>query len=257
MPVNLLVMCMLALSSANSLANLIASSTRFPELNEALAATSNEMGFQHYALTRHPRRQVVDDPALRLHNYPLEWEESYDRRSLGLCDPVHRACHRAATGFRWLNVGDYVPIGDRDEEMLEDARIHDMVDGYTVPANVPGEPSGSVTFVVRSGRPFPGAMLLYAQALGALAYQQARVIAGALMPQPAKPAVTDRQIEVAKWVGMDKSDWEIAQILDIAPCTVTKHVRDLCARLDASRRTSLALRVVAAGYLCFADFCSR
>jgi DNA-binding CsgD family transcriptional regulator len=243
---------MLALTSAQSSADAISGSHSFAALNEALTTTTNLMEFAYYALGRHPRLHESGQGGLRLHNYPREWEENYDRRHLGVSDPVHRVSHRVAHGFRWRDAGSYVPIGERDALMMEEARDHGIEDGYTIPANIPGEPSGSVTFATRIGQLFPEQMLFFAQYLGGLAYAQARIISGAISV-PEKPVVTDRQIEVAKWVCLDKSDSEIAQILDLSPCTVTKHIRDMSARLHVVRRTALALRVVWAGYLCFSD----
>jgi LuxR family quorum-sensing system transcriptional regulator CciR len=242
---------MLALSSAQSCINDILASKNFDKLEEALSGAAFQMGFRYYALGRHPRL-CGTETILRMHNYPTDWEESYDRRQLGISDPVHRASHCVAHGFRWREARSYVPIGERDEMMMAEARQHDIEDGWTIPANIPGEPSGSVTFATRIGQPFPEDMVFYAQYLGGAAYQQARVIGGAIN-RPTKPVVTDRQVEVAKWVCLDKSDSEIAQILDLSPCTVTKHIRDMSARLHVGRRTSLALRVVWAGYLCFSD----
>jgi DNA-binding CsgD family transcriptional regulator len=243
---------MLALNSAQAGVGAIQGTRSFGELDEVVSDLTKEMEFHYYALGHHPRMNGSGPMTLRLHNYPKDWEVSYDRRQLGICDPVHRASHRVTHGFRWRDAGSYVPLGERDEMMMAEARQHDIEDGWTIPANIPGAPSGSVTFATRIGQSFPEEMVFFAQYLGGLAYQQARVIGGEIMV-PDKPVVTDRQIEVAKWVCLDKSDSEIAEILDLRSCTVTKHIRDMSARLNVNRRTSLALRVVWAGYLCFTD----
>jgi LuxR family transcriptional regulator, quorum-sensing system regulator CciR len=244
---------MLVLNSAQDVANLIASAKTFDDLNEALGAASNEMGFQLYALMRHPRSIDAKVSPIRLHNYAREWQEIYDRRQLGLCDPIHRASQRVADGFRWRDVRDHVPMRDDDEWMLEEAHNHDIGDGYTVAVNVPGEAPGSVTFVTRVGRPFPDQMLLYALSLGAMAYQQARVITGVARP-PQRRLVTDRHAQVIKWMGRNKTDAETGTILGISGATVTKHVRDICERFDTYKRTALPLRAVSEGILCFEDF---
>lgn len=243
---------MLALNSAQAGVDAIVKARSFDELDQVVTDLTKKMEFQYYALGHHPRMSGSDQIALRIHNYPKDWQESYDRQKLGLSDPVHRASHRVTHGFRWRDAGSYVPMGERDDWMLAEARQHDIEDGWTIPANVPGEPSGSVTFATRVGQPFPEAMIFYANYLGGLAYQQARVIAGEIIV-PDKPIVTDRQIEVAKLVCQDMSDKEIAKLLDVSPCTVTKHIRDMSARLKVARRTALALRVIWAGYLCFPD----
>jgi len=95
-------------------------------------------------------------------------------------------------------------------------------------------------------------MIFFANYLGGRPILKKHIIGGEISV-PDKPIVTDRQIEVAKLVCQDKSDKEIARLLNVSPCTVTKHIRDMSARLKVGRRTALALRVVWAGYLCFPD----
>jgi LuxR family transcriptional regulator, quorum-sensing system regulator CciR len=241
------------LTSANDLARLISNAATLDELNEALGAASNEMGFQLYALMRHPRSIDTKVSPIRLHNYAPEWQEIYDRRRLGLCDPIHRASQHVADGFRHRDVRNFVPLRDHDEWMLEEAQNYDIGDGFTVAVNVPGEAPGSVTFVTRVGRPFPEQMLLYALSLGSMAYQRARIIVGVTRP-PQRRLVTDRHAQVLKWMGRNKTDAETGTILGISPTTVTKHVRDIFERFDTYKRTALPLRAVSEGILCFEDF---
>jgi LuxR family quorum-sensing system transcriptional regulator CciR len=246
---------MLALASAQYVAALIEASDTFDALKEALGVASNEMGFQLYALTRHPRSIDTKVLPIRIHNYPYEWQEVYDRRRLGLCDPIHRASQHVADGFRWRDARKVVPFRDDDDRMLEEARIHGIDDGFTVAVNVPGEAPGSVTFATLVGRPFPDQMLLYALSIGALAYQRARIIAGIAHP-PHKRLVTDRHAEILKWMGRNKTDDETGTILQISGTTVSKHVRDIFERFDVYKRTALPLRAVYEGILCFEDFYS-
>ena len=246
-------MFMFALASAQDVARLIESSKSLAELAEALGAAANEMGFQRFALMRHPRSIDTKPSPIQLHNYSREWQEIYDRRRLGLCDPIHRASQHVADGFRWRDARKFVPFRDDDEWMLEEAHKYDMADGYTVAVNVPGEAPGSVTFVTRIDRPFPEQMLLYALSFGAMAYQRARIITGVAHP-PRRRLVTDRHAQVLKWMGRNKTDGETGMILDISATTVTKHVRDICQRFDTYKRTALPLRAVYEGILCFEDF---
>jgi len=244
---------MLALASAHDLTALIEHSDTFDALKEALGAAANEMGFQFYALMRHPRSIDTKVSPIRIHNYPYEWQEIYDRRRLGLCDPIHRASQHVADGFRWRDARKVVPFRDDDERMIEEARVHGIDDGITVAVNVPGEAPGSVTFATLVGRPFPDQMLLYALSIGALAYQRARIIAGIARP-PRKRLVTNRHAEVLKWMGCNKTDSETGSILKISAATVTRHVRDIFERFDVDKRTALPLRAVYEGILCFEDF---
>ncbi len=239
-------------TTAQELEQIIIASRSREALRENLSSAAHAMHFQFFALSHHPRSYSGRDSDLRIHNYPAEWEESYDRRRLGVSDPVHRASHIWGCGFRWRDIGSIIPVTERDDAMLREGKVFGIHDGYTVPANVPGEPHGSVTFAVTKGAQFPEDMIFFAERFARVAFQTARMIDGQRVVL-GRPPVTDRQLEIAMWLGRDKSDWEIAEILGLKRDTVSKHVRALCERLGGVRRTSLPLRAVYGGWMSFSD----
>ena len=240
------------LKDAQLLAQLVGSSTSRAALRDVLAAVSKAMRFRFFALTYHPGRGGRDIGDLRDHNYPHEWEESYDRRQLGLSDPIHRASNLHAAGFRWRDAPTIVPYTERDLAMLDEARRFGIEDGFTVPTNVPGERPGCVTFVTGDGDIFPEDMLLFAEGFGHLAFQRIRTIEGHRRVI-GKPVVTDRHLEIVVLIGRDKTNGEIGELLGIKEDTVMKHVATICGRFHALRRTSLPMRAVLGGLLSFSD----
>lgn len=240
------------LKDAQQFAQLVASSTSRSALREALEAASKAMGFRFFAVSYHPGRGGRAAADLRDHNYPHEWEESYDRRQLGLSDPIHRVSNTRADGFRWRDGPTIIPYTERDLAMINEARRFGIADGFTVPTNVPGERPGSVTFVTGHGDPFPDDMLLFAEALGHRAFQRIREIEK-LRPFSDRPLVTDRHLEVIVLIGRDKTNGEMGELLGIKEDTVMKHVAEICARFGALRRTSLPMRAVIEGLLTFSD----
>lgn len=239
-------------TTARELERIISSSPSREALRENLSYAADAMGFHFYALSHHPRSYAGRDSELRIHNYPVEWEKSYDRRRLGVSDPVHRASHVWGCGFRWREIGSIIRITERDDAMLREGKVFGIHDGFTVPTNVPGEPHGSVTFATKEGVHFPEDMIFFAERFAHVAFQTARAIDGQRFLRGELP-VTDRQLEVLMWVGRDKSNGEIAEILGIKEDTVCKHVRALCERLGGVRRASLPLRAVYGGWMCFSD----
>ncbi len=217
-----------------------------------MVATSKAMGFRFFAVSYHPGRYGNRTLELRDHNYPYEWEESYDRRQLGLSDPIHRVSNTRADGFRWRDGPKIIPYTERDLAMINEAQLFGIDDGFTVPTNVPGERPGSVTFVTGKGDPFPDDMLLFAEAFAHRGFQRIREIEG-LRPVASKPIVTDRHLEIVVLVGRDKTNGEIGELLGIKEDTVMKHVAAICSRFDALRRTSLPMRAVLEGLLTFSD----
>lgn len=60
-------------------------------------------------------------------------------------------------------------------------------------------------------------------------------------------SLTKREAQVLYWVSFGKTNWEVAQILDMSPRTVTKHLEQIFRKLDVDNRTSaanIAIRVL-------------
>jgi DNA-binding CsgD family transcriptional regulator len=62
-----------------------------------------------------------------------------------------------------------------------------------------------------------------------------------------KLTVTQREAEVLLWIARGKSNRDIAEILDLSPRTVNKHLEQIYAKLGVENRASaaaLALRTI-------------
>lgn len=91
------------------------------DLRTILAEIARELGFTHFALSHHVDIRSSSEPAIRIHNYPDEWERYYDRHHLGRTDPVHRACQTTAVGFTWSQLPRMIPLTRRDHRLMEAA----------------------------------------------------------------------------------------------------------------------------------------
>ena len=152
------------------------------DLADLIAAAAHEMGFAHFALLHHVSLFAPSAGVVRLDTYPEDWTAELVSSHLGSIDPVHHACTRTNLGFAWERLGELTPIGPHEREMLVRARRFGLADGFTVPINIPGEPTGSCTFVVRAGKDLPRARLLGAEQIGAHAFDVARRLVGLAGP---------------------------------------------------------------------------
>lgn len=229
------------------------------ELGAAMAAITSDLGFQYFALTHHVDIVAASGSAIRLHNYPTQWADYYDRNALGVTDPVHRASHVTSMGFCWSRMRYMIPLTASDRRMLAQGRDQGIGDGFTVPAHVPGEARGSCSFASEAGRLMPETMLPIAQLAGNFAFEAARRLwtTRGHLPVPQRPVLTDRQRDCVLWVGRGKGDWEIAIILGISEETVARHVRDACERYGVNKRTLLVIRTLFDGTLTFTDLFRR
>jgi LuxR family quorum-sensing system transcriptional regulator CciR len=229
------------------------------DLTAAMATVTADLGFEYFAITHHVDIVAASGSAIRLHNYPQKWADYYDGRALGVSDPVHRASHVTSLGFRWSRMPQMIPLTAEDRRMLVMGREEGIGDGFTVPANVPGESRGSCSFASGVERPLPVDMLPLAQLAGAFAFEGARRLwtARGTLPTPPPPALTDRQRDCVLWAARGKSDWEISRILGVGEETVIRHIKQARERYGVQKRTSLAIRTLFDGTLTFTDVLKR
>lgn len=228
------------------------------ELADALADVSRELGFTYFALTHHVDIRRSPETAVRLHNYPGDWVEYYDENSLGVSDPVHRASHVTSVGFAWSEIPRMIAMTAKDHEILMRGEGRGIGDGFTVPANVPGESNGSCSFANPTGATMREEDLPVAQLVGAFAFEAARRLwrmrAPLIYPLP---RLTDRQRECVLWVARGKSDWEISRILGIQHETVVRHLKQARERFGVGKRTMLAIHALFDGSISFNDILKR
>ena len=228
------------------------------ELEAALTVVARELGFTYFALTHHVDIRRAAQPAIRLHNYPEDWVEYYDDNSLGVSDPVHRASHVTSIGFAWSEIPHLIALTPRDHEILFRGGARGIGNGFTVPANVPGESNGSCSFANPQGTPIREDDLPVAQLVGAFAFEAARRLWRVRAPAADPlPRLTERQRECILWVARGKSDWEISRILGIQHETVVRHLKQARERYGVGKRTMLAVQALFEGSISFTDVFRR
>lgn len=228
------------------------------DLSEALTIVAGELGFSYFALTHHVDIRRAPQPAIRLHNYPADWVAYYDDNRLGVSDPVHRASHVTSVGFAWSEIPRMIALTPLDHAILARGQAQGIGDGFTIPANVPGETHGSCSFANPQGIPLREEDLPLAQLVGAFAFEAARRlwrvrISGA----PPVQRLTDRQRECILWVARGKSDWEISRILGVQHETVVRHLKQARERYGVGKRTMLAVHALFDGSISFTDVMKR
>ncbi len=227
-------------------------------LLEGLAEACDALGFDYFALTHHVDFAASGAKAVRIHTYPDAWVAWFDANRLGVSDPVHRASHVTSAGFAWSAVPGMIKLTPADRDVLERARREGIGDGFTVPAHVPGEASGSCSFAVAPGRDVPQDSLPLAQLIGAFAFEAARRVNGVrALDLKRSPSLTERQRDCVLWMARGKSDWEIARILGLSQETVIQHLKQARERYDVAKRPLLAVRALFDGHISFSDVFGR
>ena len=234
------------------------------ELEQLVSDMSTEMGFDFFALIHHvdlapmnPQlTHMIDGTLVAITNYPPGWVEAYVARNIVANDPVHLASHRTNVGFRWDEVSKLIEVTSAHRAITADTRKAGIEQGYTVPANVPGEANGSCSFAMRAGRRLPDENLAMAQLVGSFAFQAARSLIEKAKDMSAftrRVPLTQRQLECIVLVARGKSDWEISRILGISEETVKTHLKQAREAYDVPKRVQAVLRAVYDGQLALSD----
>lgn len=229
-----------------------ASVTHRDQLSGSLAFAARHLGFDHFALAYDRCRQDRAFNSLLLHDYPDAWAEVYVAFGLGGFDPIRRASEHSLTGFEWSDVGGMIPLMQGDRRMLSVGRDHGLADGYTVPRHLPGEASGTCTFVVGPDRAIQRSMLYLAEIVGGLALVSAQRLLRATTPG-GRPRLTERQRECLLWWARGRSSAEIAIIMGITEETVAQHLKISRERYGVHSRQGLILCALYDGWIGFGD----
>lgn len=222
------------------------------DLRGLLEDVTRELGFHYFALLHHASLRWSTGPLVRIDNYPSRWERELVREDLAHVDPVHHASVRTNIGFPWTELGELLSLTSTQRRILERSRNHGIGEGFTVPANVPGEPSGSCSFAVRRGRCFPHHRLFDAELIGAHAFRVARRLHN-YPAQAAHPHLSRRQLQCLRLLAAGKTDWEIATILGLSVETAHQYVKSARAAYDVVSRTQLVVFGLRDAWISFDD----
>src|SRR5690348_7479252 len=143
------------------------------DLRQLIEISSQELGFDYFAIVHHIRFGHPSRDKIRLSNYPVEWLALL-RENESFQEPVLKAAERASSGFLWSRIEEIVPLSQAQRAYMERAVRFGLAEGFTVPNHVPGETFGSCHFAVTRQSALPEDSLPAAQALGCFAFEAAR-----------------------------------------------------------------------------------
>jgi LuxR family quorum-sensing system transcriptional regulator CciR len=235
---------------------------RFREASEAaaspgtlfllLAGATTELGFAHFALLHHASLGSGGPSLIRYDNYPSDWAMRFSNDAMFRSDPVQQASQVTNTGFCWDDMSQLVRLSPLQRDIMKESVRFGIGDGFTVPANIPGEPGASCSFVTSPGAPLPRQRLLCAEIIGSYAFKAARRLSGR-NGAINRPHLSRREIDCLRLVASGKTDWEAAAILGLNVETVRSYVKRARAAYDVVTRTQLVVHALRDAHLSFDD----
>lgn len=221
------------------------------ELARLLEAVARELGFEFIAFL-HSRSLLQHDPRLiRYDTYPEGWDRRLIGRGHKLVDPVLSIARRRVSVFRWTDGLAGASLTKVQSKILREAMRVGIRRGITVPANVPGEPEGSISFATGHVRRISDERVLIADAVGRIAFDAARRLAGIAVAADTIPHVSDRVRECIFWIAHGKTTQDIADILGIDLETVRTYVKSAFRLLNVITRGQLVHEALRLGLIDF------
>jgi LuxR family transcriptional regulator, quorum-sensing system regulator CciR len=222
----------------------------------SLACSLEEMtrllGFDYFGLAHHTDLSDKRSGIVAIGNYPTSWVSQLVERRLFVDDPVHLASQATARSFRWSELPDIMSLTEKHRNQLAAASQAGLVEGLTVPINVPGSLPASCTFVRRRLEDFPTESMPHAHYASCFAFEAARRLGAREVVGP-PPRLSDRQIDCLVLVAKGKSDAVAAILLGISRETVHEHIEIVKKRLGVATRQQLVARALFDGHISYAD----
>lgn len=223
------------------------------ELVRLIIEILEKFGFRHFALLSHVDLAAPPEGAVRIVHYPPDWQAHSLNQRYYADDPVLLTAQRLALPFTWEEIPRHIELTQRQRTILAEARLAGLPNGYTVPIHIPGQISGSCTFVFEPGTIDP-ACFPAAHYVGIYAFNAALKLAGRETAMPdGRIRLTNRQRECLSLAARGKSDWSIGQLLRLSQQTVHMHIELAKKRYNVSSRVEAVVRALFDGELAFAD----
>jgi LuxR family transcriptional regulator, quorum-sensing system regulator BjaR1 len=206
-------------------------------------------GLTTFAMADMPAPHSKLDGHIILNAWPQGWFARYVSQNFYAADPVARRLRESAHPFFWHEAGASAK-GSAARRVMDEAAEFGLKHGFSVPLH---GARGQLSCITMAGErlsiPPRGRISIHMMASYAHAKASELRVTSKRRSPPDRPALTEREREVLRWVAMGKSDWEIGEILGISAETAFAHVRNSTRKLGAMTRTHAVALAILAGKL--------
>jgi LuxR family quorum-sensing transcriptional regulator LasR len=213
----------------------------FAQVDDALAAISTCLGFDHYL---YEGRFKIGNARYVEHiatNYSAAWRERYVQQGFIHVDPTFAYARSSLCPLVW-NPRMYAT---QDQQAFwQEAQAHGLAAGVTLPIHSRNGDFARVNLSLSRGddaaRDQVCSKLKWGALLAALTHEAMGRVVRANSVTSA-PKLSKREAEVLQWIAEGKSNWDISRLVGISEHGVSHHVRNLLLKFDvASRHLAVA-----------------
>jgi LuxR family transcriptional regulator, quorum-sensing system regulator LasR len=213
-------------------------STWFAEL----ARLAEGWGFNRVLVAIVPRPSIRMEDSFLRSTYAPAWRQFYDAHGFAHIDPTVTHCVTKASPLIWSP--DLFSTNPQ-QSMYEEARLHGLRAGVTLPIHGPQQEKGMICFVNDSNPTsefwrhidvvLPNLVLLRDLVIDT-SQPYLNNHAQALLPK-----LTPRERECLQWTARGKSTWEISHILGCSEAVVNFHLKNIRAKFGVNSRRAAAV----------------
>ena len=179
--------------------------------------------------------------------FPKDWEVAY-RENGRWEDPLPSISLNRGNAFLWSQAEKIGQVDDRGKAYLERLRKAGMGEGVAIHCMSAYSRSGFVGVgLPEEPDAIDDAMMRQVQVAAQLCFHRYCELVGAFKEDV--PDLSQRELDVIRWIGEGKSNAVIADILEISKNSVDSYVKRIFAKLDVSDRTAAAVRAVSLGLI--------
>lgn len=179
--------------------------------------------------------------------FPKDWEAAY-KQSGRWDDPLPNIALNRGDAFRWSEASKLACLDDRATRYLERLEQSEMGEGVAVHCTGPYARCGFVGVgLPEDPASLNEAVVRQVQVAAQLCFHRYCELVGAFKEKV--PDLSQRELDVIRWIGEGKSNAVIAEILGISKNSVDSYVKRIFAKLDVSDRTTAAVRAVSLGLI--------
>ncbi|ALE17942.1 Two-component transcriptional regulator, LuxR family [Altererythrobacter epoxidivorans] len=179
--------------------------------------------------------------------FPKDWEKQYNAEDRDH-DPLPGIALDRNVSFKWSDAPRLAKLSKGERDYLDRMADHGMGEGIAVHCTAPNARSGFVGIgLPENPEAIDEAVVRKVSVAAQLCFQRYCALVGSFGAQ--LPDLSQRELDVIRWIGEGKSNAVIADILGISKYSVDSYVKRIFAKLGVSDRTAAAVKAVALGLI--------
>ena len=215
------------------------------ELKSAMQTAAEALDLPNFVYLGIAKRMMASP--LVITSYPGAWEHRYLGRAYQCIDPVVKQAFSSHMPFHWGTDDTLRNLSKNQLQIFDEAAMFGLRCGFTVPIHDEFGRMSAVTFASQEKpKVFQRALktnenLLHLMAVHFHVHTRQKLGFGA---SSAWPRLSPRETQCLQWAAHGKTRWEISRILRVSHRTVSFHIDNARAKLDAVSTTEAVAKAV-------------